>query len=151
MKKFIWICASVGILIWSLLCWAAFGLIDVASNLATGSSEVFTSLVPGTESLLRGLINLADDVGEVLLFGLWAGVSGLVFAGAWVLDRIIVPKAPRLFSTPPPPYAPMNTAYNPAPHHAPSQQTAAQVLDRLKQRGMKNLKRDPGQDHWRAP
>jgi hypothetical protein len=150
MKKFIWICAGVGFFIWSLLCWAAFGLIDVASNLATGTSDVFTPLVPGTESLVRGLINLADDVGELLLFVLWGGVGGVIFAGAWILDRILVPQAPRLFSAPPPPYAPMDADAHSAPYRAPSPQTGAQVLDRLRQRGVRNLKRDPGKDHWRA-
>ena len=54
MAKLIWFGAWATVVIWSLLCWAAFGLIDVASGLATGSSNIFTQLIPGSESLVVG-------------------------------------------------------------------------------------------------
>lgn len=153
MAKLIWFGAWTSIVIWSLLCWAAFGLIDVASGLATGTSSIVTNVVPGTESLVRGLIDLADDVGELLLFLMWGGVSGLIFAGAWVLERALGTSTPRLYSGVPPPYASMGAE---PPHYAPQQQAsaanseAARAIERLSQRGVKTLKRLPGQDKWQA-
>jgi hypothetical protein len=122
----------------------------VASSLATGSSDLVTSLVPGIAALARGLIDLVDDVGELLLFVLWGAVSAMIFGCAWIMDRIFTPATQRLFTSPPPPYAPTNTEFDPALHPENAQQTAARVFDRLRQRGIGNLKRDPGKDHWRA-
>lgn len=153
MDKLISFGAWTAVVIWSLLCWAAFGLIDVASGLANGSSNIVTSIVPGTESLVRGLIDLADNVGEALLFLTWIGVSLLILGGAWVAKQFIgglsKPRLEEWNGGPqPPPYAPMGTTDSvPDP--------AANVFDRLAQKGfgpktMGTLKRQPGKDHWKA-
>jgi len=150
MNKLISFGAWAAVLLWSLLCWAAFGLIDVASGLANGTSSIVTNVVPGTESLARGLIDLADDVGELLLFLTWIGVSVLILGGAWVAKRVIgglgQPRLDQWTGAPqPPPYAAGNKTNAPV----------ASVLDRLAQKGfgpktVGTLKRQPGQDHWKA-
>lgn len=149
MKTFIWICAGLCFLIWSLMCWAAYGLIDVASSFANGTSDVFTSLVPGIEPLLRWTIDLVDDVGELFLFVLWGAVSGLILIGAWISERILTP-ATQGFLKPPPLYAPTDTEYYPDASRGDAEEITARTFERLSRRGVKNLKRDPGQDHWRA-
>lgn len=150
MSKLIWFGAWTCIVIWSLLCWAAFGLIDVASGLATGSSNIFTSLVPGSETLVRGLIDIADDVGELLLFLMWGGVSGLIFASAWFTERVLAPGAKHLLSDMPPSYAPMGAGPQPTARDMHAHRAAAQAFDRLGDRGVKKLRRTPGKDEWRA-
>jgi hypothetical protein len=116
----------------------------VAAGLATGSSGIITELLPGSESLVRTLIDLADDIGEALLVLAWIGVSLLILGGAWLTNRMIGAwRGPRLEQWP-------GAA---APQPPPG--GAGNVFARLAQKGfgakrIGTLKRLPGQDHWRS-
>lgn len=152
MRKLVNFGAWTAVVLWSLLCWLGFGLIDVASGLASGSTGIVSEIAPGSESLARGLIDLADDVGEFLLFAIWIGVSLLILGGAWVLNQMIGGMSqPHVGGWTPnqqPPYVPMGDAPQ-------SQSAASDVLGRLAQKGFGlktngTLKRLPGQDQWKA-
>jgi hypothetical protein len=158
MRKLVNLGAWTCVVIWSLLCWIGFGLIDVATGLAAGSSGIVNEVLPGSEGLTQGLVNLADDLGEFILFALWIGVSLLILGGAWVLNQVIGGMGQPRIGTPgmggwnptqqPPPYVPMG-------NEPPTAQEANSVLDRLAQKGfgpktVGTLKRLPGQDQWKA-
>jgi|GEM_PF-6534713 len=106
-------------IVWSLLCWAALGLIDLASGLASGSTGTISDVLPMSESFARSLIDLADDLGEVFVVLVWLGGVVLILGGGALVKRFIA---------------------------------GAQRLEASQRRqdGIVTLKREPGQDHWKA-
>ncbi len=136
MANLVWICTWIAMAIWSLMCWAAFGLIDVASGLAVGSSSLITSLVPGAETLVSGLIGLADDIGEAILFVVWLGVSGTMLGAAWLFGQFFRGSPSR----PPPDWTDTRGALT-APTIDAAEFTSNRrpdALDRLAKRGIQN-------------
>lgn len=135
MTNLIWFSAWFCVFIWSLICWAAFGLVDMTSALATGSSGIVTSIVPGSESLVRMVIGLADDVGEGLIFVLWLGGIAFALGGAWLITGVLgtIRLSP---SAPPTPFP--DQATTPWPTSPPPPVSRAEdVLGRLAQRGIR--------------
>ncbi|MBM3515348.1 MAG: hypothetical protein FJX59_16785 [Alphaproteobacteria bacterium] len=137
MRSIIWFCAWACAIIWSLLCWAAFGLVDVTAALAEGSSSIITAIVPGSEALLRMLIGLADDVGEGLIFVMWLAGCGFALGGAWLVSQVLGALGPapmaRDWSQP----DPRDIEPPPRPIPLPGS-TANDVLDRLARRGVRS-------------
>ncbi|MDX2144051.1 MAG: hypothetical protein SFV19_11895 [Rhodospirillaceae bacterium] len=145
MAKLVWMCAWIAVVVWSLLCWAAFGLIDVASGLATGSSGMFSEILPGSEPRVRGLADLADDVGEVLLFITWIGVGAMILGGAWLFAQFTGGARVKLTAWPDTHDAPADTRRS----HTDMVDAAMKRFGRSAA-DIRTLKRVPGQDQWRA-
>lgn len=61
MRNFILFIAAIGLALWSLLCWAAYGLLGLAGGLAA-SGAVFVPLPPELVIWMAGLIGGAGGV-----------------------------------------------------------------------------------------
>jgi hypothetical protein len=90
MKKLIWLATFAGIAVWSLIAWAAHGLVGIAGNLASSNSDILP--VPPEWIEFASWIALAgSSVGEWLVIVIWGvvslGIAGLGFMGARLAGR----------------------------------------------------------------
>jgi hypothetical protein len=111
---------------------------------------MLSELLPGSDTLLRGLVDLADDVGEVLLFLTWIAVSAAILGCAWLVAQVF--GGPR----PPTHAGAWSDAYQrpetPVDASTPHGDLVDAAMRRLGRGAPKvgTLKRLPGQDYWRA-
>lgn len=90
MKKLIWLATFAGVAVWSLLAWAAHGLVGVAGNLASSNSDILPVPAEWIE-FMSWLAILGANVGEWLVVAIWGlvslGIVGLGYVGARLADR----------------------------------------------------------------
>jgi len=77
MRNLILFVAAVGFGLWSLLCWAAYGVLGLAGGLAA-SGAVFVPLPPELAIWMAGLIGGAGGVLVWIVWGLGAATIALV-------------------------------------------------------------------------
>ena len=87
MKRLIWIVAWISVAVWSLFAWGAYGLIDVFGNMAAGNADVVSN--PEAVEWLSWSLRVLRGLGLAAVIGVWAFVSLVILAVAWVLARLV--------------------------------------------------------------
>lgn len=88
MTRLVWLFGWAAVAIWSLVCWAAYGLFDLFGRFAMRNADALASdpdVVEGIWRLLSALHSLSTGVVLVV----WALVSLLILAVPWVLSRMV--------------------------------------------------------------
>lgn len=88
MSRLLWFFGWAGVAVWSLLCAATYGLLDVVGRIFMRNADAFSSdpnTVEGLWRMLNGLHTLST--GAVMV--VWALVSLLILSVPWLLDRMV--------------------------------------------------------------
>ena len=94
MSRIVWTFGWVGVLVWSLLCAAAYGLLDVIGRLSMRNADAF-SADPDTVEGLWHVFSVLHSLSTGAVLVAWALVSLLILAVPWAVDRMIGPPASR--------------------------------------------------------
>jgi hypothetical protein len=126
--RLLWAFAWVGVAIWSLFCWAAYGMVDLFGGLAARNADAITSH-PETVEWLFWTFDVLRRLGLTTIVGIWGLVSLAMLAVPWLLARVgrrsVEPtRAPHVQSSPrsgvldlaPDQYSVGSTHADPAPH-----------------------------------
>ncbi|WP_210485135.1 hypothetical protein [Microvirga antarctica] len=79
MTRLIWIFASLGVAIWTLVAWGVYGLIGLFGDLLARNADVVTSH-PGTVEWLSWGLSAIRNVGLAAVVFVWGLVSLLILA-----------------------------------------------------------------------
>lgn len=88
MTRLVWVFGWACVAIWSLVCWATYGLFDLFGRFAMRNADAFASdpnVVEGIWRLLSAIHSLSTGVVLVV----WALVSLLILAVPWVMSRMV--------------------------------------------------------------
>ncbi len=88
MKTLIWIITAAVIGLWSLVAWAAHGLVGVAGGLISANADI----VPADPLLVEWaswLASAGTGIGEWLVVSVWAVVSLVLLAGGYAVTRLL--------------------------------------------------------------
>ncbi len=87
MSRLIWVFAWLGVAIWSLFAFSAYGLLDLFGGLIARSADAFTR-DPETEEWLFWLFNGLKNLGLTAILVIWGLVSLCLLAVPWFFDRL---------------------------------------------------------------
>lgn len=87
-RKWLWIGAGVGALLWTLLTWGASVLVALTGDALSGSANWFAGY-PEARYWLAWSVRIAEQFGVVLLVFAWSLGMLLLAAGAWVVSRLL--------------------------------------------------------------
>jgi hypothetical protein len=91
MRRLLWILAWIGVALWSLFAWGAYGLLDIFGDFAVRNADIVSEHPETVEWLSWGLAVLRSlGLGAVVF--VWAAVSLLILAVPAVLG-LILPRA----------------------------------------------------------
>jgi hypothetical protein len=88
MKTVIWIATALVLGLWSLLAWITHGLVGVAGSLVASNTDI----IPADPLLIEWaswLASAGTGVGEWLVVALWAIVSLILVAVAFVVTKLL--------------------------------------------------------------
>lgn len=96
MRRFVWISTWVAVALWSLVAWAAYGMLEVGTTVLTGGADLtppppgsFTTGDPPLLEPLFPLFSLAKSFGFAATLIVWGSVSALMVGAAWLLTRFM--------------------------------------------------------------
>jgi len=121
-SRLLWIFAWVGVAVWSLFAFGAYGLLDLLSGFIARSADAFAS-DPETVDRLFGLFTGLKNLGLTAILVLWGFVSLCLLAVPWFFDRLTgaasqPPRDPHLIELAPDQYRRFETSPSP-PRQAP--------------------------------
>lgn len=102
MSRLLWVFGWVGVAIWSLFAFAAYGLLDVAGGAAMRNADMF-STDPETVEWLFRLFSWTRGVSTSVVLVVWGVVSLAILSVPWIFDRLVANARPVEAA---PPYAP---------------------------------------------
>jgi hypothetical protein len=79
MRRALWVLAWIGVALWSLFAWGAYGLLDVFGGIAARNADVVTSQPEAVEWLSWALSTL-KGLGLAAIVVVWGLVSLLILA-----------------------------------------------------------------------
>ena len=88
MKTVIWIATALVLGLWSLLAWITHGLVGVAGSLVASNADI----IPADPLLIEWaswLASAGTGVGEWLVVALWALISLVMLALAFVATKLL--------------------------------------------------------------
>ncbi len=87
-RKWLWIGAGVGALLWTLLTWGAYVLVALTGDALSGGANSLAGY-PEAQYWLGWSVRIAEQFGVVLLVIVWSLGMLLLAAGAWVVSRFV--------------------------------------------------------------
>ena len=91
MRRLLWILAWIGVALWSLFAWGAYGLLDIFGDLAVRNADIVSEHPETVEWFSWGLATLRN-LGLGAIVFVWAAVSLLILAVPAVIG-LILPRA----------------------------------------------------------
>ena len=88
MTRLLWLLAWIGVAIWSLFAWAAYGLVDLFGGLAARHADTVTGH-PDTVVWLSWTFGVLRDLGLGAIVVVWALGSLVMLAVPWAIDRFV--------------------------------------------------------------
>ena len=98
MRKLLWLAAWSGVVIWSVVALAAYGLLDFFGALAMRNADLFSSDPEIVETIFRTFSFLHSASTSVALV-VWGGVSLLILSVPWLTDRFAGRAKVQVFQT----------------------------------------------------
>jgi hypothetical protein len=87
MRMLINVLAGAALLLWSLLCWLAYGLGDVLEDwLAANASFIAGDALIG--GLIQTLLNAGQGLGLIVVLGVWLVGAAMILIPTWLLKRL---------------------------------------------------------------
>jgi hypothetical protein len=92
MRTLVNLLSAGAILVWSLLCWLAYGLGDVLEDWVAANASLIAgdALIGG---LIQTLLNAGQGLGLVAVLIVWAIGLAAILIPAWLLRRLFRPRA----------------------------------------------------------
>ncbi len=87
MSRLLWVAGWVGVAVWSLLAFAAYGLVDVVGQAAMRNADIF-SADPETVEWIFGTFSWARGLSVSIILVVWGVVSLAILAVPWLFDRL---------------------------------------------------------------
>lgn len=88
MSRLLWAFGWAGVTVWSLVCAAAYGILDVVGRLSMRNADVFSS-DPETVEWIWRMFSWLHGLSTGTVLVVWALVSLLILAVPWCIDRMI--------------------------------------------------------------
>lgn len=79
MRRLLWILAWIGVAVWSLFAWGAYGLFDLFGNVAVRNADVVTNH-PETVEWLSCALSVLRSLGLAAIIVVWAAISLMILA-----------------------------------------------------------------------
>jgi hypothetical protein len=87
-RRWLWIGAGAGALVWTLLTWSAYVLVAFTGDAFSGGANWFAGY-PEAQYWLGWSVRIAEQFGVALLVTAWSLGMLLLAAGAWVVSRLL--------------------------------------------------------------
>lgn len=88
MSRLLWGLTWVGVAIWSLFAFAAYGLVDLVGQTAMRNADAF-STNPETVEWIFGLFSWGRGLSVSVILVVWGTVSLAMLAVPWLFDRLV--------------------------------------------------------------
>ena len=88
MRRLLWILAWIGVAVWSLFAWGAYGLLDLFGNVAARNADIVSNH-PETVEWLSWAITTLRGLGLAAVVFVWGLVSLLILAVPAVLGLFL--------------------------------------------------------------
>ncbi len=86
MTRLAWVMAWTAVAVWSLLAWAAYGLVALFGGVLARGADLVSS-DPGTVEVVFNALSFLRDAGLTVVTVLWAAVSLAILGVPFVLSR----------------------------------------------------------------
>jgi hypothetical protein len=87
-RRVTWILAGAGLLLWSLLAWGAYRLVDTGGDWLL-ALQVWPPALDWLQPWLEGGVGLIEAVALFVAWAAWAGGALALLLGAWLLPRAL--------------------------------------------------------------
>ena len=87
MSRLLWVFAWIGVALWSLFAFSAYGLLDLFGGLIARNADAFAG-DPATVEWLFWIFNGLKNLGLTAILVVWGLVSLCFLAVPWFLDRV---------------------------------------------------------------
>ena len=92
-SRLLWVFAWIGVALWSLFAFSAYGLLDLFGGLIARNADAFAGN-PATVEWLFWIFNGLKNLGLTAILVVWGLVSLCFLAVPWFLDRVRRPRGP---------------------------------------------------------
>jgi hypothetical protein len=92
-SRLLWVSAWIGVALWSLFAFSAYGLLDLFGGLIARNADAFAG-DPATVEWLFWIFNGLKNLGLTAILVVWGLVSLCFLAVPWFLDRVAGRAAP---------------------------------------------------------
>jgi hypothetical protein len=79
MRRLLWILAWIGVALWSLFAWGAYGLFDLFGDIAVRNADAVTNH-PETVEWLSWALSVLRSLGLAAIVAVWAAISLMILA-----------------------------------------------------------------------
>lgn len=79
MRRLLWILAWIGVAVWSLFAWGAYGLFDLFGDVAVRNADAVTNH-PETVEWLSWALSVLRNLGLAAIVVVWAAISLMILA-----------------------------------------------------------------------
>jgi hypothetical protein len=79
MRRLLWILAWIGVALWSLFAWGAYGLFDLFGDVAVRNADAVTNH-PETVEWLSWALSVLRSLGLAAIVAVWAAISLMILA-----------------------------------------------------------------------
>jgi hypothetical protein len=93
MRRLLWVLAWIGVAVWSLFAWGAYGLLDLFGGVASRNADIVTSH-PETVEWLSWMLAALRNLGLAAIVLVWGVVSLLILAVPAAASLILGRSAP---------------------------------------------------------
>ncbi|SCY01835.1 hypothetical protein [Microvirga guangxiensis] len=91
MRRLLWILAWIGVVLWSLFAWGAYGLLDIFGDVAVRNADIVSDH-PETVEWLSWSLAVLRSLGLGAIVFVWGAVSLLILAVPAVIG-FVLPRA----------------------------------------------------------
>jgi hypothetical protein len=88
MSRLVWTFAWIGVAIWSLVAFLAYGVLDVIGSAAMRNADIF-SADPETVEWIFRVFSWLHGLSTSIALVIWGVVSLAILAVPWLLDRMV--------------------------------------------------------------
>ena len=88
MRRLLWVLAWIGVALWSLFAWGAYGLLDVFGDVAVRNADIVSDH-PETVEWLSWGFSVLRNLGRGAIVFVWGAVSLLILAIPAVIGLIL--------------------------------------------------------------
>jgi hypothetical protein len=87
-RRLLWVGAWFAVAVWSLIAFAAYGLIDAAGSVAMRNADVF-STDPATVEWIWQVFSWLRGLSTSIALVIWGVISLAILSVPWLIDRVV--------------------------------------------------------------